>query len=251
MANPLALREQLKALESLQELDIRIDRIKKDRGALPGVLKSLDDSLAKVQTSLTVKKAVLGELEKTQRQTQGALDMNRERVIRSNTKLEAVANSTEYQAVNKEIEQLKKLETTLGEQTTKTQAEMAVVEKDVANLTAQFEKIKQERDAQAAVVTGQATQLESQIAELMTERAQHVSKVERPLLSQYERIRTGRAGIGISPAIGGRCKACNIMLPPQLFNEIQKGLAMHSCPSCLRILFVPVSTPAETAISGS
>ncbi len=250
MANPLALREQLKALESLQELDIRIDRIKKDRGGLPGVLKSLDDSLARLQTSLNLKKVVLGELEKTQRQTQAALDMNRDRVTRSNTKLENVANSQEFQAANKEIEQLKKLEATLGEQTTKSVTDLAAVEKDLANLTEQFDKVKSERDAQAAVVTGQTNQLEAQIKELMVERSQFVSKVERPLLSQYERIRGGRAGVGISPAIGGRCKACNIMLPPQLFNEIQKGLAMHSCPSCLRILFVPASTPSETAISG-
>ena len=61
--------------------------------------------------------------------------------------------------------------------------------------------------------------------------------VEVRLLNQYERIRGARAGLGITAAVGGRCRACNMMVPPQLFNELQRGSALHSCPSCNRILY--------------
>ena len=46
------------------------------------------------------------EVEKVQRQTQAALDLNKDRLARANTKLESVQNSQEFQAANKEIDQL-------------------------------------------------------------------------------------------------------------------------------------------------
>ena len=43
MTQALALREQLKALENLQEIDLKIDSLKKNKGGLPAALKALDD----------------------------------------------------------------------------------------------------------------------------------------------------------------------------------------------------------------
>ena len=113
------LLKQVKALEHLQELDLRIDQLKKNRNALPETLRALDQSLQKIQGTVNTKKNALGEIEKTQRQTQAALDINRDRLARSNTRFESVQNSQEYAAINKELDQLKKLGATLEEQAKK------------------------------------------------------------------------------------------------------------------------------------
>lgn len=242
MNQPLPLVEQLRSLEHLQELDLKIDALKKNQNSLPASLKTLDDSLNKVKFTLETKKNQVIELEKVQRQAQAALELNQDRLSRSNSKLEAVHNSQEFQAATKEIEQLKKLNITLEEQGKKSKTDLANTSQDVGLLTEQVQKLQKERDDQASVLLGQDSQFKTDIASLVAERAQFTSKVEARILSQYDRIRAARGGLGIVPAVGGRCKGCNMMVPPQLYNEVQKGTTLHSCPSCNRLLFLPAGS---------
>lgn len=249
MSQPLPLVEQLKNLEHLQELDIKIDSLRKDKSTLPGGLRTVDESLVKLKSAVESKKNLLSEIEKVQRQSQAALDLNQDRLTRSSSKLEAVQNSQEFQAANKEIEQLKKLNLTLEEQGKKSNREIELLGKEVGTLHEQMKVLQQDRDAQVTVLSGQENQFKTDIDSLLAERSKYSSRVEPRILAQYEKVRGARGGIGIVPALGGRCKGCNMMVPPQLYNEVQRGTTLHSCPSCHRILFIPPS-PAPSAEEG-
>jgi predicted nucleic acid-binding Zn-ribbon protein len=238
------LKEQLKALEQLQEIDLQIDGIKGKRRALPAALKTLDDALGRVKGSFLLKKNSIEELNKVLRQTKAALELNSDRLTRSNSRLEGIQNSQEFAAINKEIEQLRKLALTLEDQQKKTTDEIATATKGLDEIETQMKTMQAERDEKAGTVTGQDNELNSQISSLNENRKQHTAKVEARLLAIYDRVRVARGGLGIAPATGGRCKACNMMVPPQLFNEVQKGLQAHSCPSCHRILFIPAEGSA-------
>jgi uncharacterized protein len=245
VSQPLPLREQLKALENLQEIDLKVDSLKKNRSELPAQIKALDDGVTKLRISTELKKNAILEIEKSQRQTQAAQDLNRDRLTRANSKLEAVGNSQEFQAANKEIDQLKKLNTSLEEQSNKAKSDTDVLTKTIADLTAQFEKSSGERNSQVAQLTTTGSKLDNDIKSLSAERAQYVSQVEPRLLTQYDRIRNARAGLGIVPAVGGRCKGCNMIVPPQLFIEIQRASALHQCPSCNRLLYIAGPIPPK------
>lgn len=246
MNQPLPLVEQLRNLECLQEIDLKIDSLKKGQSSLPSSLKLVDDSLNKLRALVESKKNQMQEMEKTQRQTLAALDLNRERLTRSSAKLESVQNSQEFQAANKEIEQLKKLNLSLEEQSKKSDADLAAVKSEIASLQEKLTQVQGERETQAAQVSGKESELKTDIATLNSERVKYSSLVESRILSQYDRVRAARNGLGIVPTVGGRCKGCNMMVPPQLYNEVQKGLTLHSCPSCHRLLFVPVATTLQT-----
>jgi uncharacterized protein len=245
---PLPLREQLKALEHLQELDLKIDRLKANKNSLPATLRALDAGLAKLKQTGDTKKNAMADLEKARAQTGAALDLNKDRLARANGKLEGVQNGQEFQAANKEIEQLKKLNATLEEQLKKSAQELEAVSKEATEIASQMTKAEQERSSQAQTVSGQESQFGTEIESLMKERGKYTGGVESRILAQYDRVRGARGGLGIVPAVGGRCKGCNMMVPPQLYNEIQKVLQLHACPSCHRILFVPqASAPIAKA----
>jgi predicted nucleic acid-binding Zn-ribbon protein len=213
--------------------------MKKGQGALPAELRAMDERLAKLMAAVQTKSTALSEVEKAQRQSQAALELNRDRQTRSDARLEGVQNSQEFQAATKELEQLKKQKASLEEQMKKSASEAEAIRKELAEMTAQKVKLDEERKAQAAEHTGRMEKLQGEVTLLMGERAKLVPQVESRLLSQYDRVRMARAGLGIVPAIAGRCKGCNMMVPPQQFNELQRGNALHQCPSCHRILFVP------------
>ncbi|MBC7693533.1 MAG: hypothetical protein H7222_17335 [Methylotenera sp.] len=241
MTQPLPLKDQLDVLESLQELDRKIDALKKSKVGLPVGLKAVEDSYQKLRTSYDIKKAAIADLEKTQRQTQAALELNQDRATRASGKLEAVSNTNEFQAANKEMEQLKKLSASLDEQLKKTAQDLATATAELAAMTQKFEASKTDRDAHASALHDQEKKLDTEIGVFMNERAQFTSKVEPRMLTYYDRTRAGRAGLGISPAVGGRCAACNMAVQPQVYNDVLRGTAMQTCTSCHRILYVPKS----------
>jgi predicted nucleic acid-binding Zn-ribbon protein len=238
------LPAQVKALEQLQEIDLKIDRIRKDQGDMPAALKALDDTLAKSKGTVALKQAAIDEAHKIQRQAQAALDMNRDRVARASGKLESVQNTHEYQAASKEQEQLHKMAKTLEDQIKKCGVDIEALTKDLDGLNAQLAQAQASRDEQHGKLSGQSSNLQGQIDSLQAERKKFSSTVDARVLATYDRVRPARAGLGIVPSIGGRCVGCNMMVPPQLFNEIQKGSALHSCPSCHRLLYVKTETPA-------
>ena len=249
MTQSSSLKDQLKALESLQEIDLKIDQLKKTKNDLPGTLRTLDTQLAQAKAAVDAKKKAFDEIEKTAKQSHAALDLNKDRMARSTSRLEGVKNTQEFQAANKEIDQLTKLNAQLQEQLKRSDADGEAFKKDIENLSASFDKLQGERDAQVALVSGQNSKLDEEINLIMKERHALAKQVPMPILTRYDRVRGARAGLGIVAAIGGRCKGCNMVVPPQLYNMVQKALELQACPSCHRILFMPAS--AETNDQGS
>lgn len=241
MSQPLPVREQLKALEHLQELDLKIDSLKKQKASFPNALRALDDAWNRLQSQTKAKQNEIDDIEKAKRQTQAAIDLNNDRVTRANSKLESVQNGQEFQAANKEIEQLKKLNLSLEEQLKKSDTDIKTASESLEKLKEDSEKAAGERTTQSSALSTQGTDLDGQIAELMATRKPQAEKVDKRILAQYDRVRMARAGLGLVPAVGGRCKGCNMVVPPQLYNEIHRANSIHDCPSCHRILFVPMS----------
>ena len=85
--------------------------------------------------------------------------------------------------------------------------------------------------------------------ELQRERSEIVAQVTPGTYRTYERVRKGRRGVAVAEVIDGRCKACNIMLRLQYYQDLRKGDQILLCESCQRILFYnpPVAVEDLTA----
>ena len=243
----LPLRDQVRALESLQELDFKIEQIKKSRVALPSKLKTIEEGFQRAKLAVDTKRNQLVELEKIERQAKAGMELNQERLNRASTKLEAVHNSNEYNAANKEIDQLKKMNSNLEAQLAKCVADLETERKALTDLEAALELKSSEREAQIQAGNDENSKLNRDIETLISQRVPFTEKVEKRILAQYDRIRAGRGGVGIVPTVSGRCSGCNMMVPPQLYNQIQRGAELHQCPSCNRLLFIPTSGTDTTA----
>lgn len=233
------LREQLVALEQIQELDLQLDSLKKLQSDVPVEIKQAAQAVAKAESALAAARLQITEGEKLHRQTQSAREMNAERLAKSQSRFEQVQNTTEFQAVQKELEQLRKAAIQLDEQfkklgedlTKRRETEATALQVRDAALADQAEKVQAH--------SGTSSASASQLGEFTKKRSELKAKVEPRNLAMYDRVRAGRAGLGMSPAVGGRCKCCNMALPPQQFIEVQKCIQLQQCTSCLRIFFIP------------
>jgi len=43
--------------------------------------------------------------------------------------------------------------------------------------------------------------------------------------------------VGLVAVIEGSCSGCNMKLPPQLYNILQRVESVEQCPSCQRIIY--------------
>lgn len=234
-----ALKDQYKHLEHLQELDLKIENLKKKKTAIPSAMKAIDEQWGKASAALQMKKGAFSELEKFEKQAKAAIELNSDRLSRAKGKLEQVHNSQEFQAANKEIDQLNKSNTDLEAQLKKNHEEQEAMKKDMAALQDTFNKVDADRKAQVEVNQKENGSIDGEIKTLTDQRTQYTTHIERRVLSLYDRVRNAKAGIGFTPAVGGRCSACNMVVPPQLYIQVQKMQEVHSCPACHRILFVP------------
>ena len=74
----------------------------------------------------------------------------------------------------------------------------------------------------------------------------------KPLYRRYDQVRARRMGMGLSPVAAGSCTGCNIRLPPQLYNILQRCDSIEECPSCKRIIFWDqiLATPEAPSVGG-
>ena len=93
-------------------------------------------------------------------------------------------------------------------------------------------------------LNGEKSKLEDEVKEikakaegLKIKRNELAVKVDKNVLSKYERLITGRDGLAIVPIRQGACQGCFRILPPQVMNEVKMNIDIIFCEYCSRILY--------------
>jgi hypothetical protein len=60
--------------------------------------------------------------------------------------------------------------------------------------------------------------------------------VRPDVLKRYGAIRM-RRGLAVVAVRSGTCTGCNMNMPPQLYNTLQRGTSLETCPYCHRMIY--------------
>jgi predicted nucleic acid-binding Zn-ribbon protein len=232
----LSIPNQIRALEELSAVDADIkvmdDQLTSERSTLNGLkgsLKRLEDKMATDRVSVGAVDKQRNELITDVRQMMTQLDHSREKMNRARTERET-------NAVQRELEELRKLirdrEDEIGKLTTDSDAQRANLE---ATET-EAKKIRDELSAKEGDINSSLASLEKQRAVKQAGRDEIVKQLPPVLYRRYDAVRQKR-GFGIAQTTDGTCKACNMSLPPQLFHRLRREPLIEQCPSCYRIIY--------------
>jgi predicted nucleic acid-binding Zn-ribbon protein len=236
-ARTLSLREKLKALEELQQIDLEMNEVQDALAALPARRAAVEAAVGVARKAWEQERARLDQNERERRQLESLLSMERDKVKKWEGRLGEIRTPREYAALSREIDIAKKTNDGQSEQ--------------VKELTAQAGEIKQALDAreeelsdreaaaQAAVedLERRKAECDEKVRALQARRAEAVKVVDPGLLSKYENIKRRRAGVAIAPVVGMTCKGCHRNVPPQLAITLQKANSIETCPNCHRIIY--------------
>lgn len=98
------MEEQLKLLESLQQLDIKLHETQEQLAALPKKLETIKENLSRVEAMLEQERRNLSDTRAYKASLEEEIKAEQELLQKTKTKLAQVRTSKEYLAVQREFE---------------------------------------------------------------------------------------------------------------------------------------------------
>jgi predicted nucleic acid-binding Zn-ribbon protein len=233
----LSLREKLKALEELQQIDLELHEVRGQLQELPLRRARVEAAVLEARKAYDEEKARLDANERERRQVESLLAMERDKVKKWEGRLGEIRTPREYAALSREIDIAKKTNDAQSEQVKALTAQAADVRKA---LDEKGEALAEREEGARAELEGlgqRAAEGEERIRQLEGRRAAASAGVEPGLLAKYENIKRRRAGVAIAPVVGNACKGCHRNIPPQLAITLQRANSIETCPNCHRIIY--------------
>jgi predicted nucleic acid-binding Zn-ribbon protein len=241
-----SLKEKLKALEELQQIDLELNEIQAAIAAYPARRAEFEAAVVAARKAWEQEQGRLDQNEKERRQLESLLGMERDKVKKWEGRLGEIRTPREYAALSREIEIAKKTNEGQSETVKELSAQAEGLRKAVE--TREEELSEKESSAQASVEELEKAKAadEEKARGLEARRVEAVKVVDPGLLSKYENIKRRRAGVAVAPVVGSTCKGCHRNIPPQLSIVLQRADTIETCPNCHRIIYsaAAVNPPA-------
>jgi predicted nucleic acid-binding Zn-ribbon protein len=244
------LRDQLKQLEELQTHDAKIQELEQSLKAIPAKLAATEADLARVEALLTTEGLSLRETERYYAEQKGLVTDDEVQVAGAKHKLTQAKNSKEYMAAQREIEQRRESLASREVEIGKLVEAVEAKKKLLADRATDVQALKDSIAKDGEVARARMAEIEGKIAELRGERDKLAALVKPDVLRRYSAIRM-RRGLAVVSVKNGTCQGCNMNIPPQLYNVLQRMTSIETCPSCSRIIYWEELMKDDPAAAGS
>jgi len=244
----VSIQSQIDALEKLSELDAELkelsDVLRKERGEL----ETKKTRLAGLVERLSRGKQSIEEMEKARGDLMGEARQMLIQIERSREKLSRCRTERESNAVQRELEELRKLHRDREVEMEKIDVLIAQGRADVTSVLGEHDKLEAELLSIEDAATGRIAEAQSKFDERGKLRVELVKAVPPQVYRRYELVRS-RRGTALAYTHSGICSACNMHLSPMLFQKLKRGEDMDQCPSCNRIIYYRAVMPAGSSES--
>ncbi|HUV50210.1 MAG TPA: C4-type zinc ribbon domain-containing protein [Anaerolineae bacterium] len=231
------MKEQIDILVKLQKIEIESGDIQSKLSSVSEKLDSFDAGLKEFEQSMVDKKSLLNDLSKKYRSYDSVVQTNLAMVKKSQEKLGAVKTNREYQALLKEIEELKTKNSQAEDEMLLCLDLMDETEKDICVKKEEYSKLKERVSSDKETIMQEVEHGKERLAKLKAEWDSISSRVRPELLGKYMMVSQRVKGAAIAPVKKSVCNGCNMNLPPQMYNELQRCDSLKFCPNCQRIIY--------------
>ena len=231
------MKEILNQLIELQEIDCRLYEINELKGDLPEKVLDQEKELTTYKTENETKDARVEEIEHVSRKRTAEVEDFNVKLTKYKDQLYLVTSNKEYDALNSEIDNMKKAisesETIIlsGEEEKNTLNELIKSNSNrIETVSLTLEKNKSELEIALS-------ETQSEEKKLLKNRKGLVKEIDIRYLDTYERLMGARDGAGMVSMMKSSCGSCYTKLPPQMVIEVKDNSKIISCPSCSIFLF--------------
>lgn len=206
-------------------------------------LKKLPEKKRKILMPLKKVESVLDKLKEQEeeicgqiRERETLVQVENEKIKRSDERMLAVKNQKEYMASQREIEIAKKTIKKVEDQILELEEKKNAVTQELNQILEEYRQTKEEVGAAEQAVLNEEQAFQDRIDSYQKLKDELIPQIDPELIEDYKRL-TER---GIVPAAveisSASCMGCALSIPAQLFNEIIRD-SVGKCPHCGRLLF--------------
>ncbi|MBW1826793.1 MAG: hypothetical protein JRF45_11930 [Deltaproteobacteria bacterium] len=233
------MREQIEDLVKLQQIETETVRIKSALNDVSKMLDDLDSGVKIFEQTIEEQERIINELKKQYRDHESDIQLNLEKEQKIQAKLRSVKNNKEYQALLKEIEDVRRKNSEIEDEMIDFLDRMDITEKIITTKKDEYINIFEDAKSEKESIKQNAEARKKRLAELDMEGAEVSRLIDPELLKRYliikEQSPGGLAVVLVKDAV---CHGCNVNIPPQLYNELFRCDSLRFCPNCQRIIYI-------------
>jgi len=241
----VTIQAQIEVLEALAAVDAELKELNDALTLERGGLQAKQSQLANLSERFDRSKKSVEDMEKMRNDLLGELRQMGQQVERSREKMSRVRTEREANAAQRELEELRKLYRDREQEVEKLENLIGQGRGESTQVSEEKERLSGELGSSEGAVMSRLAQSESGVAERNKVRAELASRIEPALYRRYELVRKRRGNAVAHTKPGGTCSACNIQIPPMMFQQLVRSQAFGQCPSCARILYYKAPSADE------
>ena len=235
---PSLTQEQIATIVKLQEIEIEISSIKKQLNTVDQRIEGVDKKLMDFNRTIEEQKSLINELNEKYRSYESDLQMHLDSIKKSEAKLTSVKTNKEYQSSLKEIDDLKSMNSKLEDDMIEFLDRIEEAENLLKAKTAEFSELESQLKTEKEIIQKEAEEGRQRLGNLEAEWETIADNIEAAMLATYNQIKENHANkIGIVAVKDAVCQGCHMNIPPQMYNELQRGDSLKRCPICERIIY--------------
>ena len=235
----MSIKEILRKLVSLQEIEYKIYHVEKKMRALPADVSRERKILEKKQVELKVREEKNTEFETERAGLETTASELEAKLAATHEKEKEIKTQREYEALDEELAALdglmkdnERVRREVGTKITNLQADILKRKTEIEEATKRIERLDGE-------VSKKVGALEEEMGGHQKERETVAPGIDVEVLGMFEKIVRVKDGIGIVAIDGEICSGGYVTIPPQEINNIRKTIEIVKCPNCQRILYAP------------
>jgi hypothetical protein len=241
----------LKNVIELQQADLKVAELTKQIESLPAQIQSLQSRLDEFIHAQEERKRRLAANQHERKDLDGEIKVIQEKIARHKDQLYQVKTNEQFRAMTKEIEGEEAKVRAIEDEILEKMLEAEEIQKHLQEAAARLESERARVAAEIARLESEQKADEDERYRLQARRDQIQEGLSESTRNLYQRIRQARHGLAVAEAREGLCTACNVLLRPQVYNEVRTNEVLLTCENCGRIIYYVEPAPAQTGGSDS
>ena len=240
------MHPDIKNVVELQQVDLKIAELTRQIESLPAQIGDRQSRLDEFIHEYEARKKRLAANQHERRDLEGDIKAIQERIGKHKDQRYLVKTNEQFRAMTKEIE---------GEE-----AKVRGIEDEILEKMLEAEELQKYTQEAAARLEGEKARVAAEIAhleaeqraddgarrELQARREQLEGRLSESTRAIYQRRIQGRRGVAVAEVREGFCSACNVLLRPQVYNDVRTNELLLTCENCGRIIYYVEPPPAQT-----
>jgi len=228
--------KDMEMILKLQGIDYELGELERSKDYLPDMISNLEKEIQEISKALEDSEKEVTEQTILHKKLDIELAILNQELAKFQKQMQDIKTNKEYDALTNEIVNRKLKISSTEEEILKILTNIDDLKEKIKEYKQRSEEVDKNNTAQLAYLKKELNSIEDKVKIKQGERKNLTVRIDKRLLSTYERVKKGRGNQVIVTIKKRACTGCYKGIPPQKIQEIRKGDRIFTCDNCGRIL---------------